>query len=157
MKSDHSIDGGIREGEPPYRPAAEGAATQVRRSWLTRRRLIDAALSLPLLVLAWWISAYPRGMIVALADCACGQYEVQTFGYPAPWLPEFRRLASARYGVEVRVVAGCVVTEELVQYVHGYNAVSRSRIHARFGKDVIAECAEDARTAWKLAHPGEGE
>jgi len=150
-----STDGDFREGEPPYRPASDGTAASAKRPWLTRRRLVIAAVSLPLLALVWWFSAYPRGMIVALANCTFGHYEIQTFGYPAPWLSEYRRLTSERYDVKVRVVAGCVVTEELVQYVRGYNCVSRGLIETRFGKDVIAECAEDAEAAWKRAHPNE--
>lgn len=34
MKLNHSIDGGIRQGEPPYRPVAEGAANSAKRPWL---------------------------------------------------------------------------------------------------------------------------
>jgi hypothetical protein len=94
-------------------------------------------------------------MIAAWADHARGHYEVQTFGYPAPWRAEYRRLLRERYGVEVHAVAGCVVTEDLVWYVRGYNSVSRPRIQARFGKDIFAECAEEARAAWEQAHPQE--
>jgi hypothetical protein len=60
VKSTDSIDGAIRQGEPPYRPAAEGQEASAKRPWLTRRRLIITTLSLPLLAIAWWFSAYPR-------------------------------------------------------------------------------------------------
>lgn len=153
MKTTYSIDAGIKQSEPPHRPAAKGAAAAGKLPW--RRRLNTAALSLPLLAIAWWFSAYPRGMIAASADCAFGHYEVQTFGVPATWSSEFCRLASERFGVKVRTVAGCVVTDDLVWYVDGYNRVSRSRIQARFGKDALAECAEDAQVAWRQAHPNE--
>jgi transcriptional regulator with XRE-family HTH domain len=77
VKTTNSIDGGIRQGEPPYRPAAESAAPSAKWPWLTRRRLIVATVSLPLLALVWWFGAYPRGMIAAWIDCSCGHYEVR--------------------------------------------------------------------------------
>ncbi len=122
---------------------------------MTRRRLLIAAVVFLLLAIGWRFSAYPRGMLVAWADHARGHYEVQTYGYPMPWAWEYRRLIQDRYGVEVHSVAGCVVTEDLVQYVRGYNDVSRSRIQARFGKDIFAECAEEARASWEQSHPRE--
>jgi hypothetical protein len=63
------------------------------------------------------------------------------------------RLLETRYGVEIKSVAGCVVTDQLVNYIEGYNTVSRSRIEARLGKDVFAECAQEARTTWQREHP----
>jgi len=124
------------------------------RRWLTRRRLIVAAVAL-LVVAGWWFSAYPRGMIAAWADGARDHHEVKVFGLPPPWAGEYARLARERYGVEVNAVAGCVVTQDLVWYVDGYNSVAEPRIRARHGKDIFAECAEEARAAWELAHPRE--
>lgn len=112
------------------------------RHWSKLRRLIVAAVTL---ALGWWVSAYPRGMIAAWIDHARGHYEVQTFGLPAPWAREYRRLVKERYGVEVKAVAGCEVAENLVSYVQGYNSVSQQRILARHGKDIFAECLTEAR------------
>jgi len=125
------------------------------RRWLTRRRLVVAALALTLLAIGWWYSAYPRGMIAAWADGARGHDEVREFGLPPPWAGEYARAVRGKYGVEVNTVAGCVVTQDLVWYVGGYNSVARPRIVARHGKDIFAECAAEARSAWELAHPRE--
>jgi hypothetical protein len=123
------------------------------RQWLTRRRRIVAAVALLVLAIGWWFSAYPRGMIAAWADGARGHNEVKVFGLPPPWVREYARLVRERYGVEVNAVAGCVVSPDLVWYVDGYNSVSEPRIRARHGKDIFAECADEARAAWELAHP----
>src|SRR5262249_27032297 len=120
-----------------------------------RHRLLAAVVGIVVIVIivTWWFSAYLRGMAVALADQSRGHYEVQTFGYPPPWLGEYRRLVRERYGVDVKPVAGCVVTQDLDSYVAGYNSVSESRIRSRFGKDIFAECAQEAFATWKREHP----
>jgi hypothetical protein len=120
---------------------------------LTRRRIVVAALAVVALYAAWWICAYPRGMIVACADGLRGHDELKVYGLPPPWDSEFRRLVSERYDVEINGVAGCVVTQELAWYVDGYNSVACARLQARFGKDIFTECENDARAAWQKAHP----
>ncbi|MDB5306327.1 MAG: hypothetical protein JWO38_529 [Gemmataceae bacterium] len=120
--------------------------------WLIRRRLLLTGAMLVILAVGWWFSAYPRGMLAAWADHSRGHYELKGIGLPPPWAGEYARLVLDRYGVAVNSVAGCVVTQDLVWYVDGYNVVSKSRIQARFGKDIFAECAEEARAAWEREH-----
>jgi hypothetical protein len=115
-------------------------------------RSLIAVVGLVALAVGWWSSAYPRGMLMAWADHARGHYEIKTYGLPASWDGEFSRLARERYGVKVNHVAGCVVSENLVWYADGYNWVSESRLRARFGKDIFAECAADARAAAQRDH-----
>lgn len=125
------------------------------RSWLTPRRILHAALTLIVFGVAWYYSAYPRGMFVAWVDDLRGHQEIKTYGMPAPWSNECSQLVWERYGVMVHPVAGCVVTESLVWYVGGYNSVAAALIQAKFGKDIFAECAGEARAAWAAAHPEE--
>ena len=126
----------------------------VQQGFITRRRLLVAGGLLILAIVGWWPTAYPRGMLVAWFDQVRGHYEIQVYGGPpAPWEGEWRRLTLERYGIEVNPVAGCVVTSDLVWYVDGYNAVSRTRIEARFGKDIFTECADEAKKAWDREHP----
>jgi hypothetical protein len=94
-------------------------------------------------------------MLVAWADGVRGHEEIMVFGLPPPWARETDRLLLERYGVKVNPVAGCVVTDSLVWYAGGYNSVARARLESRFGKDIFAECANDAQAAWRLAHPAE--
>ena len=113
----------------------------------SRRRLIAVLAAIILLPCGWWASAYPRGMVAAWIDGLRGHDEVQTFGLPRGSSWEAARLLSTRYAVETNRVAGCVVSQDLVWYVRGYNSVARSRINARFGKDVFAECLDAAESA----------
>jgi len=130
-------------GEVLFRRRANGSL----RPQVTRRHLVAGAAVIVTLIAAWWLGAYPRGMAAAHIDLARGRYEVLTFGLPPSWDREYRRLLKERYGVEVHTVAGCMVTEEEVWFVDGYNSVAEARITSRFGKDVFAECAADARAS----------
>jgi hypothetical protein len=123
-----------------------------QQSFIKRHRMLIAIAVLILLIIGWWFSAYPRGMLVAWIDQARGHHEMQVYGLPAPWSHEYAQLLKSGYGVEIHAVAGCVVTNQLVSFVDGYNAVSVSRIEARFGKDIFAECADEARIAWEREH-----
>jgi hypothetical protein len=101
----------------------------------------------------WYCTAYPRGMLAAHIDHERGRHEVQVIGYPCPWESEYDSLLRSRYGVELRTVAGCVVSEDLCWYVSGYNSVSRRLANERYGKDIFAECAADAEALWIAQHP----
>jgi hypothetical protein len=104
----------------------------------------------------WWYAPYMRGAVAARRDISRGHYEIQVYGPPSPpWVEDSDRLVRERYGVVIKPVAGCCPTPDLADYVDGYNGVSVPRIHARFGKDIFAECAADARAAWKRDHPNE--
>jgi hypothetical protein len=121
-----------------------------RRAWVAALCCGVAAIVL------WFVAAYPRGAVAAYLEHTRGHREVKTFGYPPPERREYARLLRERYGVEVNVVAGCVVTEELVQYVKGYNAVSKWLLKEEFGRDIFAECWEEARRKRQAEHPEEG-
>lgn len=112
-------------------------------SWLVRRRGV-VILGAVLTVVGWWFSAYPRGMAMAWWDGVRGRDIEKIYGMMQGTDPEYARLLRERYGVEFDVVAGCVVTSELRQYADGYNAVSRPRVRAKWGKDVFTECLVDA-------------
>jgi hypothetical protein len=123
----------------------------------TRRRLIVIVIAAGVVAfVVWCYSASPRGMIAAWVDGARGHNEVKTYGLPMGWDGEYARLLREKYGVEVNWVAGCVVTRDLVEYVDGYNSVATARIEAEYGKDIFAECTEEARAAWELANPRKG-
>jgi hypothetical protein len=125
---------------------------EVRR-WKNWRRVIVAGIGLIVLVVGYYLSAYPRGMITAWFDCSRGHYRVKSAGLPVRWYREYCRLLRERYGVEDEAIADCEVYPDVDWYLRGYNSISEPRILARFGKDIFAECHQEARTAWYLAHP----
>jgi len=49
-----------------------------------------------------------------------------------------------RYGIENRVVAGCIVSPPLLAYTEGYNRVSMAAANRKFGHDVFKESVADA-------------
>jgi hypothetical protein len=93
-----------------------------------------------------------RGGLVARYDISCGHYEVQGYGLPVPWRSEYVRLLDGRYGVKFRIVAGCIVSTGLANYVDSYNRVSTAAINQKFGHDVFKECSEEARQNWDQTH-----
>jgi hypothetical protein len=94
-----------------------------------------------------------RGGIVASFDLMRGHYKILSLGLPTPWRPEFAHLLRKRYGIEQRVVAGCVVSQSLLAYVDGYNRISMSAANRKFGRDVFQESVTDAIRDWKLRQP----
>lgn len=91
----------------------------------------------------WQASAGVRGQLVARFDLSRGQYTILTGGLPRAGLPEYIRLLRERHGIEVRVVAGCVVSESLGAYVKGYNTVSMAAAEQKFGHGVFRETWAD--------------
>jgi hypothetical protein len=123
-------------------------AIRLPRTVLGWAKTIFAALAL---IVAWYFTAYPRGMLMACIDHARGQYEMKTYGYPFyPEREEYTRLLDERYGVKMHAVAGCVVSEDLVWFADGYNAASVPLLNARNGKDIFEEC-------WRLARQQAGD
>jgi len=111
-----------------------------RRAWFMTVLVVLA------LVLVWCLMPYQRGMLMAHINHARGHYEVKVIGgspFPESKAEEFAKYAQLlqeRYGVELNVVAGCVVTDELDQYVKGYNSASERLLRKKHGLDIFEEC-----------------
>ena|GEM_PF-4980935 len=113
-------------------------------------------------ILVWHFGAYYRGAFAATIDGVRGHDEIQSFGGP-PTIQqvEYHQLLKKRYGVEPNIVAGCVVSETLVRYVHGYNDVTKQRLKKKHGRDIFTECWAEAVEIeaevvkkWQTEHPG---
>lgn len=101
----------------------------------------------------WWATAPLRGRIAAHFDLRRRHYRLLVYGLPPAWRSGYADLLRERYGIEVRAVAYCIVSETLISYVEGYDTVSVAAANRKFGRDVFAECAEDARKNWGKQHP----
>jgi len=97
----------------------------------------------------WELSAQMRGQVVARLDLARGHYEVLSYGLPVVWHSEYTRTLREHYGIEERLVAGCVVTKALVAYADAYNEVIFTAANQKFGRDVFRESVTDAIKSWK--------
>jgi hypothetical protein len=71
------------------------------------------------------------------------------YGYPSPSRPEYARCLRERYKIEFRPVAGCIVSYSLVSYVNAYDSVIEEAARAKFGRDVVKECADESLMKWK--------
>jgi hypothetical protein len=91
-----------------------------------------------------------RGRLMAHYDVWRGHYAVLAYGLPSPWRPRYSQLLRERYGVEVRTVALCIVSETLRSYADSYDEVSAASANQKFGHDVFKECAEAARSQWEI-------
>jgi hypothetical protein len=113
-------------------------------AFICRHRWLSASLMLVAGSIGWWLSGVTRGQLVAHFDVARGHYEILSLGLPVPWRSEFARILRERYGIENRVVAGCIVSPTLLAYTEGYNRVSMAAANRKFGHDVFKESVADA-------------
>jgi hypothetical protein len=75
-----------------------------------------------------------------------GHYKILAYGLPPGWRAEYARLLKEHYGIEMRIVALCIVSETLRSYVDSCDELSAAADNRKFGHDVFKECAEAART-----------
>ena len=126
------------------------------RSFVRKHRMLTASIAavggLILGSVIWSVTASARGELVARYDISRGHYEVQGYGLPVPWRPQYVRLLQERYGIKFRTVALCIVSTALVAYVDSYNRVSTAAVNRKFGHDVFKECSDEARQKWDVAH-----
>ena len=114
---------------------------------IRKHKILSALLALTCLIagiVVWEVSARVRGQLSARVDLARGHYRVLTLGLPTPWRPEDTRLLRERYGIEERMVAGCIVSKSLLAYAEGYNTMSMAAANRKFGHDIFKETAADA-------------
>ena len=105
---------------------------------------------LPLLAI---ITGCASGASEAQQDIKRGRLELRGYGLPVPWVPTYAHLLKERLGVEYKSVAGCVVTERLVERTDAYNHVMEAEIERRFGADALAKLREEARSTRPATRP----
>jgi len=125
------------------------ALTAVTRFIRAHKTLSATSIAIIALLTIWTASPVLRGSVTARIDVARGHYEIETFGLPVPWRPQYAQLLHDRYGVEINPVAGCVVSQSLLSYSHAYNSVVADAVRHKFAHDIFAECAADARKAYE--------
>ena len=99
------------------------------------------------------LTASFRGRLAAVVDLLQGRYQVLGHGLPAPWAPEYDGLLKERYGIEYYQAAWCLASDELRDYIDGYNSVSVDATKRKFGDDVFDKIADEARKRWDAEHP----
>ena len=79
-----------------------------------------------------------------MRDIKAGSLRLKTWGYPAPWRHVWIDLMKERLGVDVDVVAGCTVTDELRGQYLGYNECMMREIDRKFGAGTVDALAQEA-------------
>ena len=125
----------------PLTPAAKSFLKSHKK---TVASAIGFVVAMPFLFWAWSSSAPARGRLTARFDLSRGHYTFLTYGLEPPQRREIARLLQERYGIELRTVAGDIVSEDLVSYVDGYDGVMSRATTSKFGHDVYRECAAEA-------------
>ena len=128
------------------RLSAEGVLT-LRASVRKHKKVYAVIASIALLAAlaeAWSAAASMRGRMAARFDIRHGHNIVLAYGLPPAWRSEYDRLLKERYGIEVRTVAFCIVSEDLRSYADSYDEVSAAAANQKFEHDVFKECAEAA-------------
>jgi hypothetical protein len=95
-----------------------------------------------------FIAAYNAGRADAARDVQRDYLAVEEYGKPPAWSGDYARIAEERFGIHVKVVAGCIVDDNILGHARGYNEVSRLEIERRFGRDVLAEARVAASERW---------
>jgi len=90
-----------------------------------------------------YYSAYVAGRADAKKDMLCGVLAIEESGFGAGGGPEVYRIFRDRFGIEIRVVAGCVVNERIIGHEDGYNSNSEPTIDQRFGHQRLEAAREE--------------
>lgn len=83
----------------------------------------------------------------AKSHVAANKLAVESFGMPAAWMGEYKKLLKSQYDIELRTVAGCVVDDRILGHAEGYNKVMETEIKRRFGGDALKRAQQDAMKA----------
>ena len=94
-----------------------------------------------------------NGASEARAALSRGKLILFEYGLYLPWDEERREVARKKFGVEYRVIGGCIVTESLVRFATAYNQVMQSEITARFGSDVFDSVNREGKALFEERWP----
>ena len=88
------------------------------------------------------------GRSEARRDLTNGIVRFPTYGLPAPWSGEYHRILKGKYQVESFGLAGCIVSQGLIDYSSGYSEVSQKHIEAKYGTNLWQDVRSQAEAAW---------
>ncbi|MGI8668744.1 MAG: hypothetical protein ACR2J3_02735 [Aridibacter sp.] len=100
---------------------------------------------------------YQKGKEEALEDIEANKLKLKVSGLKVRWFQEWRKILSDEFGVEIDVIAGCMVLDKDSDYAGGYNEISEKELEKRFGNDILEKTLEKAKSIWesKLYIPSE--
>lgn len=85
-----------------------------------------------------------QGRADALKELAQGTLALETMGLPPVSRGAYMDLLKQRHGIQLRAVAGCIVTSTITGHARGFNEVMMAEIQKRFGPDALANAERHA-------------
>ena len=94
--------------------------------------------------------AYKEGRREAEFDISRDRLAVRTYGGPVPVGPDlYAERLSHYYGITTVRVAGCVVSNFLMEKTRGYNDTMLPVIESRYGKGILERVRQQAVAEWQ--------
>jgi hypothetical protein len=93
--------------------------------------------------------SYYGGKIEAYLDVMRGAYSIRTYGTPDGWIIQSKDILSNEFGIDVVVVAGCIVSGELREKSRGYNDVMEAAIEERYGRGILERLWRRAQSEYQ--------
>ena len=90
-------------------------------------------------------SPYEMGKQEANTDLRQGKLCWKLCGQPGAHDNLFKEVLKEEYNVDLLIVAGCRVPDELGQEVNGYNEIMKAEMLKRFEKDIVRLAEEKAK------------
>jgi hypothetical protein len=92
-------------------------------------------------------SIYKLGRLEAEQDIRNGKLKYKTYGLGLDWRGEpdlYKEKLWKDYGIELIAVAGCMVSDEIVENARGYNEVSLAEVEKRYGEGILDRVLKEA-------------
>lgn len=75
---------------------------------------------------------FEKGLEDAKKDVASGKYVIMRYGFGPGVSPRTKENVKSKKNIEIRNF-GCSVSTNLIQYINGYNKISKAAINSKFG------------------------
>ena len=93
---------------------------------------------------------YQKGEKEALEDIKADKLKLKTLGLKVGWFREWQEILWKEHEIQIDIIAGCMVSDEEIDYANGYNSISEAEIKKRFGENIFENTLYKAERIWKL-------
>ena len=102
---------------------------------------------------------YERGRIEASRDFRRGEFVIKSWGLARASIgvvssstDVYESMLWERYKIRLETVGGCLVDDDTMRYVAGYNEVSIAGIEAKYGKELFTKVRKEAEAEYELKY-----
>jgi hypothetical protein len=94
--------------------------------------------------------AYYGGRFEAYVDLTRDRHSIRTYGARRSTHDIYEQILAREYSIEVVRVAGCIVSEQLVEKTRGYNETMEASIEKRHGLGILEKLWRRANSEYKV-------